>query len=148
MRRSRSRSRSRQQTALFSSINVTPFVDVMLVLLVVFMVTAPLLTTGVRVDLPKVTAPTFPGDEETLVVTLKADGSAWLQNQQMENVQDLLKRLEAIAEANVDSRVYLRADGEIPYQNVAKLMGQMASTGYTRVALVVDSESVENVQQP
>jgi biopolymer transport protein TolR len=118
-------------------INVTPFVDVMLVLLIVFMVTAPLLTVGVPVDLPKTKAGQINSDSAPLVVTMKADGSIFLQETAIEP-DKLIPRLAAIAKANDKVRIFVRGDKAAAYGDVLVLMGRIQSAGFERVALVAE----------
>lgn len=120
-----------------SEINVTPFVDVMLVLLIVFMVAAPLLTVGVPVDLPQAKAPNLSQQEEPLVVSLRADGTVYLQETQVP-IEALVPRLQAITGANPEARIYVRGDKAIAYGQVMGLMGTIASAGFTKVALVTE----------
>ncbi|OUS11736.1 protein TolR [Rhodospirillales bacterium 47_12_T64] len=120
-----------------SDINVTPFVDVMLVLLIVFMVTAPLLTVGVPVDLPKTQAKTLNASEEPLVITVTALGELFLQESKIEEDQ-LVPRLNAITENKPDTRVYVRGDKAIDYGRVMEVMGLVNSAGYERVALIAE----------
>ena len=116
-------------------INVTPFVDVMLVLLIVFMVTAPLLTVGVPVDLPKTKAGQISADAAPLVVSIQADGQIYLQESVVE-ADSLIPRLSAISEANPDVRIFVRGDRSVSYGEVVELMGRIQTAGFERVALV------------
>ena len=116
-------------------INVTPFVDVMLVLLIVFMVTAPLLTVGVEVDLPKTKAGAINADAAPLVVSIKSDGSLYLQETVVEP-EALIPRLQAISDANPDVRIFVRGDQAITYGEVLSVMGRIQSAGFEKVALV------------
>ena len=116
-------------------INVTPFVDVMLVLLIVFMVTAPLLTVGVEVDLPKTKAGQINADAAPLVVSIKADGSVHLQDTQVP-ADALVPRLQAISEANPQIRIFVRGDRAVAYGDVLGVMGRIQAGGFERVALV------------
>ena len=116
-------------------INVTPFVDVMLVLLIVFMVTAPLLTVGVEVDLPKTKAGQINADAAPLVVSIKADGSLHLQDTEVP-ADALVPRLEAISDANPLVRIFVRGDKAVAYGEVLGLMGRIQAAGFERVALV------------
>ena len=116
-------------------INVTPFVDVMLVLLIVFMVTAPLLTVGVPVDLPKTKAGQISADAAPLVVSIKADGALYLQETAID-AEALIPRLSAVAEANPDVRIFVRGDRAVPYGEVVELMGRIQTAGFERVALI------------
>ena len=118
-----------------SSINVTPFVDVMLVLLIVFMITAPLLTVGVPVDLPKTQAGQLNADSNPLIVTLNKDGLIYIQEVKVKK-EELLIRLKAISGINKKSRIFVRGDSNILYGEVLKLMGIIQAAGYERVALV------------
>jgi biopolymer transport protein TolR len=116
-------------------INVTPFVDVMLVLLIVFMVTAPLLTVGVEVDLPKTKAGAINADAAPLVVSIKADGSLYLQEAAVE-AKVLIPRLKAISNANPDVRIFVRGDRAVTYGDVLGVMGRIQAAGFEKVALV------------
>ena len=116
-------------------INVTPFVDVMLVLLIVFMVTAPLLTIGVEVDLPKTKAGQINADAAPLVVSIKADGSLHLQDAEVP-ADALVPRLEAISDANPLVRIFVRGDKAVAYGQVLGVMGRIQAAGFERVALV------------
>ena len=116
-------------------INVTPFVDVMLVLLIVFMVTAPLLTVGVEVDLPKTQAGQINADAAPLVVSIKDDGTLYLQETEMLPDQ-LIPRLRAISNANPDVRIFVRGDADVAYGDVLGVMGRIQAAGFERVALV------------
>jgi len=116
-------------------INVTPFVDVMLVLLIVFMVTAPLLTVGVEVDLPKTQAGQINADAAPLVVSIKDDGTLYLQETEMPPDQ-LIPRLKAISNANPSVRIFVRGDAAVAYGDVLGVMGRIKAAGFERVALV------------
>ena len=118
-----------------SEINVTPFVDVMLVLLVIFMVTAPLLTVGVEINLPKSKAGPIKGEDEPLAVSVKADGSIFLQETLVDLTQ-LAPRIKAIVGVNPDVRIFVRGDASINYGRVMEVMGTINSAGYKKVALV------------
>ena len=120
-----------------SEINVTPFVDVMLVLLVVFMVTAPLLTAGVPVDLPKTRAQTLGQDREPLSVTVKRDGRVYLQNTPIAE-EELVGKLNAIAANGYDQRIFVRGDKAVDYGRVMEVMGLLSAAGFTHIGLVTD----------
>ena len=123
-----------------SEINVTPFVDVMLVLLIIFMVAAPLLTVGVPIELPKTAATALPTEEEEpLTLALTAEGMVMLQNSEIALI-DLIPKLTAIAAERTSDKVFLRADGAIPYERVAQLMGALNASGFTNIGLVTDSD--------
>ncbi len=118
-----------------SDINVTPFVDVMLVLLIVFMVTAPLLTVGVQVDLPKTVAPNITDNSEPLAVSVDASGKIFLQENEIDAL-DLVPKLMAIAQGQTDRRIFVRGDRAINYGRVMEVMGLINAAGFTKVALV------------
>jgi biopolymer transport protein TolR len=121
-----------------SEINVTPFVDVMLVLLIIFMVAAPLVTVGVPVALPKTAAGALPADqEEPLTVTLTATGAVQIQTTAVER-DALVGRLRAIATERDSDRVFLRADGAVPYAQVMEVMGALNAGGFSNIGLVTD----------
>jgi biopolymer transport protein TolR len=121
-----------------AEINVTPFVDVMLVLLIIFMVAAPLVTVGVPVKLPETAANPLPGDqEEPLTVTIEADGKISIQAT-VTPPEQLVPKLRAIAAERTSDRVYLRADGRIPYELVVQVMGALNAGGFTDIGLVTD----------
>jgi biopolymer transport protein TolR len=132
-------SRRRARPKAMSEINVTPFVDVMLVLLIVFMVTAPLLTVGIAVDLPQTRARALGQDQEPLSVTIDRSGQVFLQNTAVSQ-EELVPKLTAIARNGYDQRIYVRADKTVPYGTVAQIMGLISSAGFTRIGLVNDSE--------
>ena len=123
-------------------INVTPFVDVMLVLLIVFMVTAPLLTVGVEVDLPKTKAGAINADAAPLVVSIKADGSLYLQEAAVDAAV-LIPRLKAISNANPDVRIFVRGDRAVTYGDVLGVMGRIQAAGFEKVALVAQLPDVK-----
>lgn len=127
----------RGRRRVMAEINVTPFVDVMLVLLIVFMVTAPLLTVGVPVDLPKTKAQPLGQDREPLSVTIKSDGRIYLQNTPVPE-DDLVPRLTAIAANGYDQRIFVRGDKAVDYGRVMEVMGLMSSAGFTHIGLVTD----------
>lgn len=133
-RRGRRRSRSQPM----AEINVTPFVDVMLVLLIIFMVAAPLLTVGVPVELPKSEATALPTDqEEPLTVTITAQGKIMIQTTEVTRA-DLVAKLQAIAAERDSDQIYLRADGANNWHNVADVMGALNGAGFTNIGLVTD----------
>jgi biopolymer transport protein TolR len=120
-----------------SEINVTPLVDVMLVLLIVFMVTAPMLTSGVNVDLPKTDAKPLNADSTPLTVSIKADGNVYLQDSQVA-MSELVAKLQAIAGDDHDRRIFVRGDQSIPYGQVMQLMATISQGGFTKVALLAE----------
>tara|TARA_B100001175_G_C19435470_1_gene603358 strand:- start:68 stop:448 length:381 start_codon:yes stop_codon:yes gene_type:complete len=121
-----------------SEINVTPFVDVMLVLLIVFMVTAPLLTVGIPVDLPKVKASALTDQKDPLEITVKLGGDIYLGESEVK-VENLIPRLNAITELNKDTRIYVRGDRVVAYGRIIEIMSLVNSAGYTKVALVTQN---------
>lgn len=132
------RRRSRSGRVTMSEINVTPFVDVMLVLLVIFMVTAPLLTVGVQVDLPETKAGPVAGSDEPLAVSVDAGGQIYIQDTAVE-LDSLVPRLNAITGTNPDVRIFVRGDKAINYGRVMAVMGRLNAAGYRRVALIAQS---------
>ena len=120
-----------------SEINVTPFVDVMLVLLVVFMVTAPMMTVAVPVDLPKTQARSLNQDKEPLVVSVDADGNTFLQEKQFK-IEELIPKLKAVSGANPDARIFVRGDKGVTYGRIMEVMGSISSAGFNKVALVAE----------
>ena len=121
-----------------SEINVTPFVDVMLVLLIVFMVTAPLLTVGVPVDLPQTRAKSLGEDREPLAVSVDKDGNIFLQNTPI-GIEDLVPRLMAISDNGYNQRIFVRGDKTVDYGKVMEVMGLLNAAGFTRIGLVTDA---------
>ena len=121
-----------------SEINVTPFVDVMLVLLIVFMVTAPLLTVGIPVDLPKVKASALTDQKDPLEITVKIGGEIYLGESEVD-VGNLIPRLNAITELNKEARIYVRGDRVVAYGRIMEIMSLVNSAGYIKVALVTQN---------
>jgi biopolymer transport protein TolR len=130
-----------------SQINVTPMVDVMLVLLVVFMITAPLLTVGVPVDLPKTAASRIVGQDEPLVVSVAGDGKLYLQDSALA-LDELTPRLTAITENRKDARIFLRGDRAIAYGQIMAVMGALNQAGFHRVALITESPAKQGAGNP
>ncbi|MEZ5914306.1 MAG: protein TolR [Parvularculaceae bacterium] len=122
-----------------SEINVTPLVDVMLVLLIVFMVAAPLLTVGVAVDLPETASQPIPDQGEPLTVTITSDGTIYVQETAVE-IDSLVPQLEAIASAGYDQRIYIRGDQARSYGEVVRVMGKINAAGFRHIGLVTDRE--------
>jgi len=123
-----------------AEINVTPMVDVMLVLLVIFMVTAPLLTAGVPVDLPKTNAPPLKGDDEPLTVSVDSKGKVWLQETEVQ-LDELGPRLKAITAQKPETRIFVRADKGVNYGRVMETMGALSDAGFDKVGLVVEQKT-------
>jgi len=121
-----------------SEINVTPMVDVMLVLLIIFMVAAPLLTVGVPIELPRTAAAPLPSEqEEPLTIALTAEGAILVQNAEIPR-DEFIPRLRAVAAERASDRVYLRADGTVPYEGVMQIMGALNASGFTNIGLVTE----------
>lgn len=133
----------RSRTTLMTDINVTPMVDVMLVLLVIFMVTAPLLTVGVSVDLPQAQASTIAGQDEPLSVSVDRGGQIFIQDTPVEMVA-LAPRIRAIAGANPDVRIFVRGDQAIDYGRVMAVMGAIHAAGYNKIALLTAPAETSN----
>ena len=118
-----------------SEINVTPFVDVMLVLLIIFMVTAPLLTVGVQVDLPETSADTLPEETEPLTLTINAKGEIFIQETKIE-YEKIIAKIMAVSNNRKDTRIFVRGDKTINYGRVLEIMGMLSGSGFTKVALI------------
>ena len=133
--------RRHRRKPIMSEINVTPMVDVMLVLLIIFMVSAPLLTVGVPLDLPKTQAKSLEQDKEPLTVSVDTDGKVFLQNSEIA-VEDLVSKLKAVTETRggFEERIFVRGDRKVNYGTVMKVMGRISSAGFHRVALVTEVE--------
>ena len=128
-------SKNKKKSKMISQINVTPFVDVMLVLLIVFMITAPLLTVGVSVDLPKTKASQLNSKGDPIVVSIKKNGELFIQERAIDTIQ-LLPRLRAISSGNKNLRIYVRGDKSVPYGIVLDTIAKIKSSGFKKVALV------------
>lgn len=128
----------RTQRVPMSEINVTPMVDVMLVLLIIFMVAAPLLTVGVPVDLPQTRAQPLQGDDEPLTITVNGEGTVFLQETEVD-VATLIPRLLAIGENGYEQRIFVRADKNITHGRVMEVMGSISAAGFTKVGLVTET---------
>jgi biopolymer transport protein TolR len=134
--------RRRRRRGVMSEINVTPMVDVMLVLLIIFMVSAPLLTVGVPIDLPQSQAKSLDQDKEPLTLSLNGDGKVYLSSTEVP-LEELVPKLKAIADARgdgFDERIYVRGDRKVDYGTVMRVMGRISGAGFHRVALVTDIE--------
>jgi biopolymer transport protein TolR len=133
--------RRHRRNPVMSEINVTPMVDVMLVLLIIFMVSAPLLTVGVPLDLPQTAAKSLDQDKEPLTLSVQLSGKVFLNNTEI-NVDDLVPKLKAITEARagLDERIFVRGDKKVDYGTVMKVMGRLSAAGFRRVALVTEVE--------
>ena len=126
---------------VMSEINVTPMVDVMLVLLIIFMVSAPLLTVGVPIDLPQTKAKSLDQDKEPLTISVNTKGEIYLQNSEIK-IEELVAKLQAVTQARggSDERIYVRGDKKVDYGTVMRVMGRLSSAGFRRVALVTEVE--------
>jgi biopolymer transport protein TolR len=133
--------RKHRRRSVMHEINVTPFVDVMLVLLIIFMVSAPLLTVGVPLDLPQSQAKSLEQDREPLTVSVNVQGQVFLQNSEIK-VDELVPKLKAITDARGGSeeRIYVRGDRKVDYGTMMRVMGRLSAAGYRRVALVTEVE--------
>lgn len=133
--------RRRRRKSVMSDINVTPMVDVMLVLLIIFMVSAPLLTVGVPLDLPQTQAKGLEQDKEPLTISVDTQGKVFLQNAEIA-VDDLVAKLKAVTEARgeLDERIFVRGDRRVDYGTVMRVMGRLSAAGFRRVALVTEVE--------
>ena len=133
--------RRRRRKSIMSEINVTPMVDVMLVLLIIFMVSAPLLTVGVPLDLPQTQAKGLEQDKEPLTVSVDTEGKVFLQNSEI-SVDELVPKLKAVTEARggLDERIFVRGDRRVNYGTVMRVMGRLSAAGFRRVALVTEVE--------
>ncbi len=138
--KSRRGRRSLRHLGIVSDINVTPFVDVMLVLLIVFMVTAPMLTVGVPLELPETAAKEMQGDTEPLTVSVKADGAVFLQETEI-TLKELVPKLEAIAKNGYEERIFVRADKAIDYGAVMQVMAALNAAGFRKIGLVTASDT-------
>ena len=125
----------RSEREPMSELNVTPFVDVMLVLLIIFMVTAPLLTVGVQVDLPETSADTLPEESEPLTLTINSKGEVFIQETKIE-FDNLIKKILAVSNNRTDTRIYVRGDKTINYGRVLEVMWKLSGSGFTKVALI------------
>ena len=133
--------RRHRRRPVMAEINVTPMVDVMLVLLIIFMVSAPLLTVGVPIDLPQTQAKSLDQDKEPLTISVSVKGQFFLQETEI-GVDELVPKLRAVTEARggLDERIYVRGDRQVDYGTVMKVMGRLSAAGFRRVALVTEIE--------
>jgi biopolymer transport protein TolR len=133
--------RRRRRKPVMSEINVTPMVDVMLVLLIIFMVSAPLLTVGVPLDLPQTQAKGLEQNKEPLTISVDTEGKVFLQNSEI-SVDELVPKLKAVTEARggLDERIFVRGDRRVNYGKVMRVMGRLSAAGFRRVALVTEVE--------
>src|SRR5271166_4165727 len=141
--------RRRRRKQIMSEINVTPMVDVMLVLLIIFMVSAPLLTVGVPLDLPQTQAKGLEQDKEPLTISVDTEGNVFLQNSEI-SVDELVPKLKAVTEARggLDERIFVRGDRRVDYGTVMRVMGRLSAAGFRRVALVTEVEQGRGGSRP
>lgn len=137
----RKHGKGKTRHAPMSEINVTPLVDVMLVLLIVFMVTAPLLSIGVPVNLPKAQAQTLQTQTEPLTISVNAAGVIFIEEQEVA-LTNIIAQLNAISEGGTERRIYVRGDAQVPYGRMAQIVSYISAAGFTRVALVTQTPSI------
>ncbi len=145
------RSKGRRRTFRPSTdINITPLVDVMLVLMVIFMVTAPMLTVGVPVDLPKTQAAKMNDSVEPVVISIDANGKIYLQEQEL-NIDAIIQKLPMLTHGNMESKIYVRGDQKLPYGQVMEIMGAISAAGFSKVSLIAEMPAASDkkkVKQP
>ena len=137
MNKSRFRYNIKKQSKIMSEINVTPFVDVMLVLLIIFMITAPLMKTGIEIELPEVNTPNIPESDEPLIVSINKDNEIFLSEKKISN-KNLKSKLLAIKNANPKVKVFIKADKIVSYQTLMEVMKQIIDSNITNVSLITD----------
>jgi len=138
----RNSGRRRHRNGLNADINVTPFVDVMLVLLIVFMIVAEQLVSGVAIELPKTDAKPLPALSEPIAVSVDINGNVFIQKEEIE-LEDLVSKLVAISNNGYDERIYLRGDGQVNYEAVMKVMARVNAAGFTNIGLVTETATVD-----
>ncbi len=139
--------RGRGRYRPLAEINVTPLVDVMLVLLIIFMVTAPLMTSGVSVDLPKTDAQPLNSDSQPLTVSINAQGQIYLQNEPLD-LTDLVGKLQAISQNDPERRIFVRGDKDLAYGRIMQVMGTITQGGFTKVALLAEQPAPSSATAP
>ncbi len=137
MNKSRFRYNVKKDSKIMSEINVTPFVDVMLVLLIIFMITAPLMKTGVEIELPEVNTPNIPESDEPLIVSINKDNEIFLSEKKISN-DNLKSKLTAIKNANPKVKLFIKADKVVSYQNLMDVMKQIIDSNITNISLITD----------
>ncbi len=140
-------SKSRGRYRPLAEINVTPLVDVMLVLLIIFMVAAPLMTSGVKVDLPKASAAPLGQDAKPITVSINGEGHIYLQDTEVQ-LPDLVTKLQAVAENQPDRRIFVRGDRNIAYGRIMQVMATITQGGFTKVALLAEGPAAPGAEQP
>lgn len=136
------RGRRSARRGRLSEINVTPFVDVMLVLLIVFMVTAPLLTVSIPIELPKTEAKQSAAESDPLSITILSNGEVYLQETKVQNLDDLVPHLRAISQEGYDRQIYIRGDEHTPYGVMADVLARISAAGFRKIQLVTDTRDV------
>jgi biopolymer transport protein TolR len=131
------KSSGRRKRRMISEINVTPMVDVMLVLLIIFMVTSPMLIAGVDVDLPSAAASTISGSFDPLTVSIKKDGTLYLMETEVEQ-ENLVEKLNAVSKENKEIRIFVKGDKDVAYGHIVQVMANIRQAGFTKVSLVSD----------
>jgi len=131
--------RSGKKRKLLTEINITPFVDVMLVLLIIFMVTAPMMISGVNVDLPETNASQITADDEPLTITVDKDGKIYLQDTEIE-LAAIVPKLEAVTKEKKDTKIFIRGDSKANYGQVAIVMANISEAGFTKISLITQSK--------
>lgn len=139
----RSKNKRRAHADRFSEINITPMVDVMLVLLIIFMVAAPMMTSGVTVDLPEASSAPVPTQEEPLSITVTSAGKVYIQKTQVQ-IKELQPKLVAIDGKKKDKRIFVRGDKNIDYGKMMQVVGEINAAGFNKVALITDSGGSDN----
>ena len=135
---SKASKRRNQRANAFSDINVTPMVDVMLVLLVIFMVAAPMMTSGVSVDLPQSSAAPIAGQDEPLAISITADGKIFIQKTKVD-IKDLQQKLKAVTNEKKDTRIFVRGDKTVDYGRIMQVVGEINAAGFGKVALITET---------
>ncbi len=143
---SRGGRRRGNRQAAFSEINITPMVDVMLVLLVIFMVAAPMMTSGVNVDLPKTNASPLPGQDEPLTISVTANGKIFLQKTPVE-LNEIRGKMNAIAGQNKEVRIFVRGDKQVGYGRIMQVVGEINAAGFNKVALITETGLSDSEQR-
>ena len=131
----KSNTNNKSRKALMNEINVTPFVDVMLVLLIIFMITAPMLVSGIKIDLPEAQTQNLKSDVEPLTITINNEGKIFIIDSEIQT-EELASKLIAITNAKYDTRIFIRGDKNIPYGGIVSLINQITTAGFHQVALV------------
>jgi biopolymer transport protein TolR len=140
------RRRRGQRADSFSEINITPMVDVMLVLLIIFMVAAPMMTSGVTVDLPQTSASPVSGQDEPLAVTVTSDGKVYIQKTPV-LLKNLQEKLRSITAQKKDTRIFVRGDKNVDYGKIMQVVSEINTAGYSKVALITDTSGQASAEK-